>query len=166
MSTNQIKQSFFIRSLLVVVSILYLISPLHTEFSILFHKLSHQLAMEDHHAKAYIEKKNHHHTHYDHDFLASNHKNEFKEQHGENKFEVHNHELITFFNSVLNNSSSSESSEKYSFENKIDKHIPSYKLEIPPPLFVLKDKRLWAYNSSARSLLNEVKIPPPRNTPA
>lgn len=144
------------------MSMLYLISPIRSEFSILLHKISHQLVMEDHHVKASIEKENHHHDHHDHNFLAADHKINSEGHHEKNKLEVHTHELISFFNSVFVNNASNESTEKLNSENKIDKHIPSYKLEISRSALVYKDKCLWGYYSKAESLAHEVKIPPPR----
>lgn len=167
MRTDQLKKSFFIRSLLVVMSLLYLLTPLYSELNILLHKISHQFVIENHHAEATTEKEQHHHKdHHDHDFLASNHEEESEGHHKKKKIEVHTHELISFFNSVFNNDTSNKNTEKHIFENKLDKHILTYKLDIPQPVLVYNNKNSWAYNSIAESLELEVSIPPPRSNPA
>lgn len=167
MRTAHFKQSFFIRSLLVVMSLCYLFSPLHSEFNILLHKIAHQFVIEDHHPEETNEKKHYHHTeHHDHKFLASNTSEEAEDYHEKDEIKEHTHELISFFNSVFNKDSSEDNKKKHIFEHQIDKHIRSNNIDLPQPVLVYKVKNLWGYYSLAESPELEITIPPPRHNPA
>lgn len=161
MRTTQFIQSIFIRHLLVVISLLYLFSPLYSEFNIVLHKISHQFVIEDHRATEFNEEKHHHID--DHNFLASNHIEEAEDHHKNGEIDDHTHGLISFFNSILNDDSSKDNKEKQIFENKLDKHILSYNIELLQPVLVYKDKNWWSYFSLAESLNLEITIPPPQS---
>lgn len=163
--TTKFNQSLFIRSLLVVMSLLYVFSPLHSKFSILLHSISHQMLIENHHVEKFQEE-HHHSTEHNHHFLASNHSEESENHHEKEEIQKHSHELISFFNAVFNNDVSKENKEKPTFENKIDKHILSNSIDSPPSVLVYKGKNLWGYYSLAESLELDVRFPPPQSSPA
>jgi len=161
--TAHFKQSFFIRSLLVVMSLWYLFSPLHSEFNLFLHKTAHQFVIKDHHAKEVNEKKHHHHiVHNNHDFLASNPSEETGDHHENDQIEEHAHELISFFNAVFNKDFSEKNKKKHIFEHQIDKHILSNNIDLPKPVLVYRNRNLWGYYSLIESLEPDVSIPPPR----
>lgn len=141
------------------MSLLYLFSPLYSEFNSLLHKLSHQFVIEDHHTEKSNEES-HHHTD-GHHFLALNHPAEVEDHHKE-EIDDHSHNVISLFNSIFNSDSSKENKEKQIFENKIDKHILSHNVNLPPSVLVYKDKKLWAYFFFAKGHEPDITIPPPQ----
>ncbi|MBZ9729050.1 hypothetical protein LB467_05080 [Salegentibacter sp. JZCK2] len=143
------------------MSLLYLFSPLYSEFNILLHKISHQFVIEDHHAEKSNEEK-HHHTD-DHNFLALNHLVEAEDHHNKEEIDDHTHGVISFFNSILNYDSSKDNKEKQIFENKIDKHILSHNINLPQSVLVYKDKKIWDYFSFAEDHEPDITIPPPQS---
>ena len=148
------------------MSLCYLFSPLHSEFNILLHKISHQFVIQDHHAEEANEKHHYHSEHHDHKFLSSNPSEEIAEHHEKDEIEEHTHELISFFNSVFNKDSSQDNRKKHIFEHQIDKHILSNNIDLPQPVLVYKVKNLWGYYSFAESPEPEITIPPPQRIPA
>lgn len=169
MRTIRSSHSIFVRSLLVVISLLYVISPLHSEFNILLHKISHNVIAalqvpDDHHAIKHTEKHHHQNVVHDHEFLVSNH-NELKiDKHSKVKIETHKHELISFFNSLFITDHSQNNNEKDFIENKIDKHILSFNMELAYSIKEYKKKCLWFYYNLFKGLNLEIVIPPPQSS--
>jgi len=123
--------------------------------------------VENHHA---VESVSEIHDHtidsHSHKFLASTHSEETKHHHNTKKVDNHNHELISFFNSIFNSDASQNNKEKALFENKLDKHILSQIIDSPDLIPVYEKKNLWYHYSLPKSLKLEVIIPPPQGNPA
>ena len=144
----------------------YLFSPLQAEINVLLHKIAHQFTAEDHHVEKPTHEKHHHEAQHKHDFLATNTAENAEKHHQKKDFQEHTHELITFFNTFFKNDSSKEHKEKHLFENKIDKHIISFYVEIPQPVLEDTAKKYWCNGSIAENFGLETPIPPPRSHPA
>ncbi len=172
MRTNPYKNSFLVRSLLVVMSVMYVASPLHSEFNLLLHNLSHQITSEanhydEHHAEKFSEKEKHHHNEsHHHESLTSKHDKQTKHHHKKATTETHTHEILSVFYAFFNTDTSQNNSAKDFIENKVDKHILSFKAELPCSIQHYEKKNLWYYYSIIQSLKIEVIIPPPQTTHA
>jgi len=167
--TKRFSQTILVRSLLVVVSLLYVISPLHSEFNILLHKISHKFTSEiqadENHIIKSIEKQHHHHnTVSEHELLVSNHNEPTIHNHNNTNNKTHKHEVITFFNSLFKIDSLQNNNEKDFIENKIDKHILTFNIELSCSFKEYEKKNLWYYYNLFKSLNSEIVIPPPQSS--
>ncbi|NEV92538.1 hypothetical protein G3567_00035 [Psychroflexus sp. YR1-1] len=142
------------------MSLLYLFSPLCSEFNSLLHKLSHQFVIEDHHAEKSNEKKIHHSE--DHDFLVLNPLAEAEDHHKE-EIDDHTHGVISLFNLIFNYDSSKDGKEKQIFENKIDKHILYHTIHFSPWALVYNDKKMRDYFFFTKGHEPDITIPPPQS---
>ncbi|WP_158655171.1 hypothetical protein [Flavivirga eckloniae] len=144
------------------MSFLYILSPLQTQLYKLLHKISHHLALENHHEEKHTETSHHHH--HDHIFLSKFSLSE-KHHHDEKEHATHHtHEFLSFLSSIFDTDSQKNDTEKHLLDNKLDKHILPEKRIGQKQFSLVMSSIIWFYEARIISRELDVNIPPPKTT--
>ncbi len=137
-------------TIIVGLSLLYILRPMQTQAYNFLHKISHHLVAESGH-------NNDHHHHHDHAFLSH--------QRGARIFDdpvkEHSHELLSFFNTVIDTHDSPSEKDNL-FEVKVDKHLVPVQHKIKVGLIEIDSAHTWFHNTIIENLRPEITVPPPR----
>ncbi|MFC7356314.1 hypothetical protein ACFQO1_01335 [Jejudonia soesokkakensis] len=142
--TQFLRKEKFKKTMLVALSMLYLVTPLHTSILKGFHKIEHFISQ-----------------------TASDHEHEHKTHHAHGEEHPHEHKTIAFVTSIFSNQQVAHTSETNSSEtNKVtkilsfDKHLTlqEYASDVP---FAIDIKHIFTYSEAHISTILEHTTPPP-----
>lgn len=92
-----------------LISVLYLIAPLHTSILKIFHKVSHKFSLEGHHHE--------HEKQHAHDFETIRTNNHHEIEHG------HSHEVLALIKKLFNTGEDNNDQQQKTQELRLDKHL-------------------------------------------
>ncbi|NAS30797.1 hypothetical protein GTQ40_07430 [Flavobacteriaceae bacterium R38] len=164
-------QPYIIKSIAVVMSMFYLAGPLHEQFNILLHNISHNLnAHESSLNIAETDHLNDDHSLKDHTHVKTHsepvvlYKKDIKDTHTHDELNNHDHEhqIIDFIYSLFDVPDSDDSPD--SFRIKVDKHIVFYDDYLHKGNIVASQKVYWNIKTDLLNGFQKQLEQPPKNS--